>query len=61
MDGIAFVADIRIPARRRSQRDSRDFYHWLQGIRPLGVVPVPVPLLVVAARCEPFEAATASG
>jgi hypothetical protein len=29
MDGIAFVADIRIPARRRAQRGSRDFYHGL--------------------------------
>jgi hypothetical protein len=25
MDGIAFVADIRIPARRHSQADKRDF------------------------------------
>lgn len=32
MDGIAFVADIRIPARRRSQRGSRDFYHGLLGV-----------------------------
>jgi hypothetical protein len=29
MDGIAFVADVRIPTRRRSQRGSRDFYHGL--------------------------------
>ncbi|MDP1556853.1 MAG: hypothetical protein Q8L84_15445 [Hyphomonas sp.] len=29
MDGIAFVADVRIPARRRAQRGSRDFYRGL--------------------------------
>ncbi len=36
MDGIAFVADTRIPARRRSQADKRDFYHGLlrKGLKP---------------------------
>jgi hypothetical protein len=36
MEGIVFVADVRIPARRRTQRGSRDFYHGLLSRRPSG-------------------------